>query len=228
MAEMKPLYNLLLSTFAEKLSNNEFIFNKTRKDSYERLFDNGRHGIFVLPIYHVDDFDVVMKMSIHYENLESLVKSISPDYLVNFKYGKNFKLYSVGIELGNYLGTGQKRWHIKSEQDVMRVADDLYANFLEYALTYFEKYSNLKNAFELILDNQGKGSSHCVFNEARCTNHVAMAMLLGFNQAEINKIIDDDTQYLSSLAMKHDTAKYDLESFLKFVEKAKKLPEWPD
>lgn len=223
---MKPLYNLLLSTFAEKLALHGFVYNKARKACYEKFFDNGRHGIFLSSVYHVDDFDVVMDIAIHFENLESLIKSEVAEYLA--KKGKNFKRYSIGIELGNYLGTGQKRWHIESEQDVMLVAEDLYANFVEYAIPYFEKYSNLKNAFELILDNQGKGSSHCVFNEARCTNHLAMAMLLGFNQAEINKIIDDDTQYLSSLAMKHDTAKYDLESFLKFVEKAKKLPEWPD
>jgi hypothetical protein len=217
---MKPLASLLLSAFAEKLAQHDFIYNKPRKACYERMFVNGRQGVFLATIHHVNDFDVVMSFGIYFEILDKLIAS--KDAAEMAKKGKNFKLYSMGIELGNYLGTGQKRWRVESEQDVIQVAESLYASFLGHGLPYFEKYSNLKKAYELIAGNQGKSTAHCAFNDTRCINHVAMAMLLGFDQSYIDKIIQEDTQFLSGLSMK-----YDLTRFLEFVEKAKQLPEWP-
>lgn len=217
---MKPIADLLLSSFAAKLAQDDFKYNKSRKECYERNFDNGRQGVFIHPIYHVDDFDVVMNFAIYFESLDNLIDSKDSRELA--KKGKNYKLYSIGIELGNYLKTGQRRWNVKSEVDVFRVVDELYQAFIEHALPYFDKYKDLQNAYDLIAGNGDRAGSNCAFNSSRCINHIGMAMLLCFDKSRIDKIVEEDTRFLDSFDMK-----YDLKKFLEFVEKAKKLPEWP-
>jgi hypothetical protein len=217
---MKPTADLLLSSLAVKLARHGFKYNKSRKECYERNFDNGRQGVFIHPIYHVVDFDVVMNFAIYFESLDALIDSKDSRELA--KKGKNYKLYSIGIELGNYLKTGQRRWNIKSEVDVFRVADEIYQAFVEHALPYFDKYKDLQSAFDLIAGNGDRAGSNCAFNSTRSINHIGMAMLLGFDKSCIDKIVEEDTQYLNSFK-----AKYDLGRFLEFLEKAKNLPEWP-
>jgi hypothetical protein len=92
------------------------------------------------------DFDVVVNVAIRFDAIEELTGSTHP----LIKSSDRKKAATIGCELGNLLGVGQKRWTIASEGDLEPVAAQIMECCESSIFPFIEKYSDLGTVLETL------------------------------------------------------------------------------
>jgi hypothetical protein len=137
----------------------------------------GLQALHVAFIKHPLDFDVVIDFAIRIDALEEFLDQLMPG-----RAGGGSKAYSFGVELGNLIGEGQKRWSIGSEFDVAEVVNNILKETEGVGLPYLERYLDLAQAFELLSQEGREGWIHSPLHAQRAARVVALAWLLGYRE----------------------------------------------
>jgi hypothetical protein len=88
------------------------------------------------------DFDVVVNAAVRIEAVQVLIQDID-DPLITDADRKSAA--TLGCELGNLKGIGQKRWTVSSERDVRPVASAILRECHAELLPFIEQFSRLEN-----------------------------------------------------------------------------------
>jgi hypothetical protein len=114
-------------------------------------------------------------VGVRFDQLEELVNAN------NLLLGKREKAqtYSLGAELGNISGEGQKRWTVASLADVEGVADQLVASFKAIGLPYLDQVSTLEGAFQLLTSPGDDAWLHSPIHASRAKRVVGLAKIMG-------------------------------------------------
>lgn len=92
------------------------------------------------------DFDVVVGASIRFDAVENMTQDA--DSLV--KPSDRKKSATIGCELGNLLGVGQKRWTVASDGDIGPVASEIVIECEATLLPFIQRYSDLGHVLETL------------------------------------------------------------------------------
>lgn len=190
---MKNLQLALLETVGKQISNLGFV-GKPADQSFVRNFPGGRASLHLAFIKHPEDFDVVADVAVRFDALEDMINSESK--ILSNK--EKSKTYSLGAELGNIEGSGQKRWHVTSAGDVAGVARGIVSDFERIGVPYIEGASDLARAYEM-LTSPGRGAwLHSPIHSARAKRIVGLAKLLD-REDDINRHIEDSISFMESI-----------------------------
>ena len=188
---IKNLKNEFFQVISEKLLKLGFK-KKPSQDSFYRFFEGGWAAIHTSCINHSEDFDVVISFSVRNDKVEDLVNSN------NSLLSKKKALTStVGVELGNLLNIGQKRWSIYSSENIPEVADSILSDVCKYGEPYLLKYSSLDSMYELLCSDEKEVWVHSPFHATRAKKAIAIAKLLG--KPDIDKKIEIKKQFLEKI-----------------------------
>lgn len=113
--DKKKLKAMLLHGLAELLEDYGFKRRITDQSFYKKTAD-GKVSIHLAFINHSEDFDVTVDFAIRFNDVEDILNEIDNSFLP-FPTKKG-ETYTLGAELGNITGEGQKRWTIENEEDV--------------------------------------------------------------------------------------------------------------
>lgn len=204
---MKDIQKNLLTLVGEKISTYGFQ-KKPLSQSFLKMIPGGRVSFHLSFIEHETDFDVTADIAIRFDDLENLVNA--DNRLLSKK--ERDMTYSFGVELGNLANGKQKRWRVASDADVVNVADALVADFERYALPYYEKYSVMSGAFELLSSNDRATWMHCPLHGARAKRALGLAILLGKKELVAGMIG-------SSAAFLREVNDFGLQDYLNFSKK---------
>ncbi|MDX3905813.1 MAG: hypothetical protein QHC78_09010 [Pigmentiphaga sp.] len=164
-----------------------------KEQSFVRPFPEGRQEFHLGFIEHEADFDVTADVAIRFERLEELVNA--DNKLLSKK--EKAATASLGIELGNLVQGAQFRWTVAGEPDVAKVAASLIEWFAQHALPYFERYSDLAAAYDLLAPADRSAWGHHPLHGSRAKRVLGLAALLG--RDDLQAVAARQEQYLQEL-----------------------------
>jgi hypothetical protein len=173
MENLKLLQDKLLrrmSTLLEKLGFDK----KIRGQSFWKNFDGGRASVHLSFIRHTEDFDITVDVAIRFDDLEDLVNAENP--LLTKK--EKADTFSLGVELGNLIEGRQKRWTVKSENDIDDITNHIMDCVVKFGMPYIERYSVKENVFNLLVKDDDEAVLHSPFQSERAKRVNALAKLL--------------------------------------------------
>lgn len=171
---MKEIQRALLRAVGQRIAASGFE-RKPVGQSFLRLFPVGRASLHLAFVEHLGDFDVVADVAVRIDELEDIVNANNT--LLSKK--EKEQTYSLGAELGNISGEGQKRWNVASSADVEPVADRLVASFKTIGLPYLDKASTLEGAYQLLTSPGRNAWLHSPIHASRAKRVVALAKIVG-------------------------------------------------
>jgi len=208
---MKEQQKALLSKVAEYLV--EYGFEKKPiGQSIIKIMPDGKVSFHLAFIDHKDNFDVVADVAIRFDMVENMVNE--DNKLLSKKEKES--TFTLGAELGNISQGSQKRWTVFLGTDVDSIAQEIRSAFVKYADSYIKKYSEMQNAFELLLSNDRQNWIHCPVHGARAKRVLSMAVLLN-HQALIPKLISD------SIAFLREQKDFGIQDYEKFSKRWRKV-----
>ena len=164
-----------------------FVYKGNEMD-FERTMAEVRWLFRLGFVKHTSDFDVIASIAVGLDELEKLMHEDEPRILPR---------YSLGAELGN-IGEGkQKRWNVRTEEDIEAVSKSILKTFLEVALPYLERYSVMENALEAFSGDDRSAWLHSPIHDVRAKRAIALAFLLRDHDA-FSKLADKKTEFLTN------------------------------
>lgn len=189
---MDKIEGALLNAVGERAIT--YGFNpRPQGQTFVRRMADGQQAFHLAFIEHPSDFDVVGDVAVRFDAVENLINQFHPRLSNRLK----LQTYTVGAELGNIAGEGQKRWTVASTDDVLPVADDIVGYFQKVGLPYLETMSSMRNAYRALTLPGSAGWMHSPIHAARAKRIVALAKLLEGSQ-EMSRRIDENTKFLES------------------------------
>jgi hypothetical protein len=172
--KIKELEKALLGSVAERVG--AFGFDKKVKgQSFYKQTSFGRLAFHLSFIKHEADFDVTANVAVRFDELEDLINE--DNELLSEAMKKN--TFSLGAELGNISGVGQKRWTVASPADVESVSRSIMDAFARIGVPYLEKYSNMETALDALSGDDQAAWLHSPLHDARAVRAIGLAFLLG-------------------------------------------------
>jgi hypothetical protein len=206
---MKSVQRAILQAVGRRVASDGFEVKPTEQ-SFLRRFRGGRASLHLAFVEHAHDFDVVADVAVRLDELEKLVYGSSTLLTKREKE----QTYSLGAELGNISGEGQRRWQVTDAADTEQVADDIVASFREVGRPYLEAASSLEGAYRL-LASPGRGAwLHSPIHASRAKRVVGLAKLLARPEDELRARVSENIQLLEALA---DPSLQDLKRFLAII-----------
>lgn len=148
---------------------------KAAEQSFLRRIPGGRASLHLAFIKHPKDFDVVADVAVRFDQLEDLVNATN-SLLSKREKGQT---YSLGAEIGNLSGDGQRRWSVASLADVETVADQVVTSFKEVGLPYLERASTLEGALQLLTSPGRDAWLHSPIHASRLKRVVGLVKVMG-------------------------------------------------
>lgn len=167
---------------------------RSREQAFVRAISGGRATCHLAFIDHPDDVDVVCDVAVRFDALEDLVNA--SNRLLSTK--EKSRTHSLGAELGNLAGVGQKRWTLRPAADIAEVAAEIVAAFRAIGVPYLERASTLEGAYELLTAAGKAAWIHSPMHAARSKRVVGLAKLLG-KQDEIARYVEQCERLLEDL-----------------------------
>jgi hypothetical protein len=175
---MKILVDAFLAQVEEALHPLGFRYIRSRR-SFERRFDGGKQALHLSLNLYRDEFYVAADVAIRFNVLEDLLNANDTSLSQRAKA----VTYSIGCELGNLVYGDYKRWTVQDADGGATVAGAVSDFFIEHGLPYFDRYSSLPAAFALIAPHPERICLHQPFLVTRAKYVVALAVLLGEQNA---------------------------------------------
>jgi hypothetical protein len=139
--------------------------------AFERCLRHARWLLRLGFVTHKDSLDVFVSVSVRLNSLEELLCQVDET--------KPCDRYTLGAELGNLTDGRQKRWTLTTQGDLQHVATSIMDTFVINALPYFERYSAIDNAFEVLSRDDRTAWLHCPVHDERAKRAVTAAFLIG-------------------------------------------------
>lgn len=171
---MKYIQRALLDAIGAKVVSLGFD-SKTAGQSFMRRIPGGRASFHLAFIEHPKDFDVVADVAVRFDQLEELVNS-NNSLLSKREKGQT---YSLGAEIGNISGSGQRRWSVASLDEVEIIANEIIICFKEIGLPYLEKASTLEGAYQLLTSPGRDAWLHNPVHASRAKRVIGLIKILG-------------------------------------------------
>ncbi|MFY9620103.1 MAG: hypothetical protein WAQ99_09850 [Pyrinomonadaceae bacterium] len=212
MGLIKDLEDSLFDSVAGKIER--YGFDKRAKAYYAfyKKTPSGRLAFALAFIRHSADVDVTVNVAIRFDELEDLVNE-HEDHL---KDKQKQNTFSLGAELGNISGVGQKRWTLASLDDVEGVADSIMNAFASIGIPYLEEYSDMETALAALSGDDKAAWLHSPLHDARARRAIGLAFLLG-DREKFSEIAAAKTEFLTA---RND---FGLESFMRLREALDRL-----
>jgi len=121
------------------------------------------------------DFDVVVSAAIRIDAVQGMIQDKS-DRLITDKDRKSSA--TIGCELGNLTGDGQRRWIISSRDDVGWVASEIVAACDKWLIPFIERYSNISAVLESLKADDVHARLISPINEKRRKTILALSKIL--------------------------------------------------
>jgi hypothetical protein len=119
-----------------------------REQSFEHELGDVRWIVHIAIIRHASDFDFTCDFAVRHHVIQDILRPELYSGLSNREFGHT---PTVGVELGNYMGVGPKRWTVTSEADLPAAITDLdyyFREHIRYGLETLSSLSELKTALE--------------------------------------------------------------------------------
>jgi hypothetical protein len=101
-------------------------------------------------VRHPGDVDVICDFAVRHHALQDVLR---PKLYPTFKDREFRQTATVGAELGNYCGQGQRRWPIRGDSDISSFVKDLEYWYPEQILIGLESLSDLPGVLESLEPN---------------------------------------------------------------------------
>lgn len=138
MSNLSAVEKHLLGEIGLRLNRSGFN-NKRIGQSFRRATSFGWESIHVAFVRHPPaDFDVIVNFGIRIDAVQDVI--LGDDPLLTVSDRKNSA--TVGCELGNLTGQGQRRWTVSSEEDIPSVAAQIVGECEVSIFPIFEKYAS--------------------------------------------------------------------------------------
>jgi hypothetical protein len=177
MTHINSLQRELLKRVGEEVQHYGFSLRSGRE--FMRQFPGGRTSFGLHFIKHENDVDITAHIAIRFDDVEELVNA--GDQLLSNAEKRD--TYTLGAELGNISGVGQKRWTIVSEEDLGAVADDIVRMFVDVAVPYADEFEDRQRTLQVLSGDGPESWLHNPFHSARAMRAVAMSMLIEGEEA---------------------------------------------
>ncbi len=177
--------------------------------SLRKPIEGGKAFIHLSFINHVNDFDITVSVAVRIDAMEAMANAANR--FLTEKEKKKSDSATIGVELGNLSGVGQKRWTITNENDIPSVVVSISKDIIEIAFPFIEKYKDANAIFKTMLRDDPAVWTVAPFHYSRAINAVGLAKLLNRDEM-LDSIIADKTKFLEE---RND---YGLQMFLDFVK----------
>src|SRR5436190_22794742 len=167
----------LLKSVATGLARHGFE-SKPKGQSIVKKTAFGRQSFHLAFIKHTHDFDITADVAIRFDALENLICESEG---IRSEQEKD-EGYSLGAELGNLAGTGQRRWTVSTSEDIPPVSASILEAFELIALPYLNRYSMMDQALAALKGDDRVASLHMPIHDARAKRALGLAFLLGAKQ----------------------------------------------
>ena len=182
---------------------------KPSGQSFRRATAAGWVSFHVAFIEHGNtDFDLTADVAVRIDAVETLVTADSK----LLTKSEREQTATLGCEIGNLTQGKPLRWSIASAVDVTPAAAGVADSFVNVALPYFEKYSDLEVVYETLRKNDSSGWLHSPVDDARCKRAIALAKVLN-RRGDLPALIEQSTAFLRA------NKSAGLGAFLKLAEK---------
>lgn len=182
----------LLRAFGARLEGGGFV-RRAEEQSFERPIDGGRVSVHLGFVSHSSDFDVTVDFGIRFDAVEELVNGQNP----HLSKKEKLNTFTLGCELGNLEGRGQRRWVVAHSSDIRRVADGISVEVDRVGLPYFEKYSQPAVAYEVLSQDDKAAWLHSPIHLERAKAAYALLVVLGRN-SELPGLAEKKLAFLRS------------------------------
>ena len=175
MVDIKPFKLQILKEMARLMKPDGFK-SKLAEQNFSLAKPFGRWIVHLSFIPHRGvDLHMTVGVAIRVDAVERLVNDGRPE----LRESDSAKTATVGCELGNLIGTGQKRWEIASSTEVGAVASSIYSEVKSIGWPFLERYSNMESLLDLLTSLNPRNWLMSHASAARCQRAMALAYLLG-------------------------------------------------
>lgn len=157
---MKELRDKLLDEISLRLKPEGF---RKSEQTFVRNFDSGCWFFHVAFILHKEDFDITADVAVRHDTVERAFHADSS--LVSEREKK--KTATIGVEFGNLRGTGQHRWTIRDESDVVPVVESILDMFREVGYPFLQRFSSLSETRRVLSEESAFSHLICPFPDKR-------------------------------------------------------------
>jgi hypothetical protein len=121
--------------------------------------------------------------------------------------------FTMGAELGNLSGGGQRRWTLSAPEKTPEIVASVLASAEDVALPSIRRFAHLDAILDALSDNGPSSWLHAPIHDYRCRSAVALAYTLEKPGDFIETLIERSAAFLGS---RNDPA---LERFLAFARR---------
>ncbi|MGO1079497.1 hypothetical protein [Inquilinus sp. CA228] len=172
-SHVSELKTKILMKIGERVSALGFSKRPVGQSFYAQT-PSGRNVIHLGFVPHDDsDVDVIVNLAIRFDSVEDLMNG----YRSLSKTQKS-STATVGVELGNLLGIGQKRWNLSTDLDVDRASDDIAETLIAHGIEYFKKGGKLEDVFDILRSFGGEAETLVSIPAVRYEKILAIAAVL--------------------------------------------------
>ncbi len=206
--DKKKFKAMLLHGLGDFLADHGFKKRITNQDFYKNT-EEGKVSIHLSFINHFDDFDVTVDFAIRLNDVEDILNEIDH----SMTPPKKLDTYTLGAELGNITGEGQKRWTIENEADVKTAIHGIYLDILSVCFPVIEKYTTKESVYELAVKDSEDVNTYwgSTYDRARCA--VVLAEILQKDKDTCIELIRKNEEILRKSEDLH------LDWFLEFAKR---------
>jgi hypothetical protein len=139
-------------------------------------FDGGMEIMMLTVIPHPGDADVIVNAGVRHDEVEELVDRGSG---ADLTADEQTAAATIGAELGALQGMVQRRWKIRSEEEIPEVAESIVAAFKEYGSPLLERFVSLPNTLSVLSRDDDDVRTYAPIDLQRAMRAVAAARALG-------------------------------------------------
>jgi len=172
--EFVRLKELLLEQVGRQLVQYGFS-RRPRFQEFSKKTAFGRLGFHLSFIKHREDFDVKADVAIRFDEVEELVNTAK----ASLSSAERRNTYSLGADLENITGEGDKRWIITRLADVEPAAESIADSFRSVGIPYFEEYSDVERVLQTLSSDAERDWVHSPIRGERAMRAIALAFVLG-------------------------------------------------
>ena len=137
-----------------------------------------RQTIFLPDIARPTGISFNVNTGIRFHRVEELIARFEPAHPLLSNEDK-LSRSTLGKHLGyHWRGLWQKSWTLRNREDAPEAAEKIVAYILKEAIPFFEKYSNMENAFGILAKDDEKASDYMAFDDSRAKKAIGLAYLL--------------------------------------------------
>lgn len=173
MTNFKALQRELLSVVGSGVRKHGFE-SRPRGQSFRKKCNFGHLAFHLAFIPHRADLNVTADVGVRFDQVEVLVDE--GDTLRD--ESTRSSTCTIGSELGNLSQGRQKRWTIRTADDVPLVGEEILRAFTEIAIPYFSEFSNPGRVLKVLAGDDPDSWRHSPLHDYRARAAVAMALVM--------------------------------------------------